>query len=44
MLQEYKDMKKLVQNSSIYMFSESEYLAMVSNAERFAELVINFIG
>lgn len=44
MQQEYRDMKKLVSNGAIYMFPKGGHPAMVSNAERFAELVINFIG
>lgn len=44
MQQEYRDMQELVSDGSIYMFSGGEHPAMVSNAERFAELVINFIG
>ncbi len=44
MQQEYRDMQELVSDGSIYMFPQGEHPAMVSNAERFADLVINFTG
>lgn len=43
MLQEYTKMKNLVPNGSIFMFPEGEHPAMVSNAEKFAKLVLNFM-
>ena len=43
MLQEYIKMKNLVPDGSIFMFPEGEHPAMVSNAEKFAKLVLNFM-
>lgn len=44
MFEEYREMNKIVKNGTIYSFNSGGHPAISTNAEKFAEIVLNFIN
>jgi|UniRef100_UPI0035223757 pimeloyl-ACP methyl ester carboxylesterase len=44
MLEEYTEMSKIVKNGTIHSFSKGGHPAVATNAEKFAEIVLNFLN